>query len=59
MAPGTPPSSDSGGGGAALLDIVVSQRDRFRQRVTQLEEAKGKSVEAQVEEAERDFRRSG
>ena len=32
-----------GGGGAAggLLEIVVSQRDRFRQRAMQLEEEKG------------------
>lgn len=32
----------SGGGSSALLDIVVSQRDRFRLRVTQLEEEAGK-----------------
>jgi hypothetical protein len=29
-----------GGGGGSLLDIVVSQRDRFRQRMVQLEEEK-------------------
>lgn len=48
--PGTPDPSghtspsegallDSGAGG--LLEIVVSQRDRFRQRAVQLEEEKG------------------
>lgn len=48
--PGTPDPSDhpspsdgamldSGAGG--LLEIVVSQRDRFRQRAQQLEEDKG------------------
>ncbi|GLC42313.1 hypothetical protein PLESTB_000660600 [Pleodorina starrii] len=31
---------DGGGGGGSLLDIVVSQRDRFRQRMVQLEEEK-------------------
>ncbi|MEW5303762.1 MAG: hypothetical protein WDW36_006421 [Sanguina aurantia] len=30
--------SGGGGGGGSLLDIVVSQRERFRLRVTQLEE---------------------
>lgn len=30
-----------GAGGQQLLDIVVSQRDRFRQRMAQLEEEKG------------------
>lgn len=41
LAPSTPDSGGEGGGGGALLDIVVSQRDRFRQRVLQLEEEKG------------------
>ena len=50
--PGTPDPSghsshsegallDSGAGG--LLEIVVSQRDRFRQRAVQLEEEKGEA----------------
>ncbi len=34
-----------GPGGGGLLEIVVSQRDRFRQRATQLEEEKGQAAE--------------
>ncbi|GIL61750.1 hypothetical protein Vafri_16138, partial [Volvox africanus] len=30
----------AGGGGGSLLEIVVSQRDRFRQRMVQLEDEK-------------------
>jgi hypothetical protein len=41
LAPPTPDSS--GGGSGALLDIVVHQRDRFRQRVAQLEDEKSES----------------
>jgi len=45
LMPGTPDAADGGSldsQAASMLDIVVSQRDRFRQRVTQLEEEKGK-----------------
>ncbi|KAG2488575.1 hypothetical protein HYH03_012894 [Edaphochlamys debaryana] len=35
----------AGGDGGSLLDIVVSQRDRFRQRMVQLEEEKGQLSE--------------
>lgn len=42
LAPSTPDSHGSESTGAGgMLDIVVSQRDRFRTRVTQLEEEKG------------------
>jgi homeobox protein cut-like len=40
-------------GGEGLLDIVVSQRDRFRARLAQVEEEKG-ALEAQVQVGGRD-----
>jgi homeobox protein cut-like len=46
LAPPTPDSS--GGGSGALLDIVVHQRDRFRQRVAQLEDEKSEWVRKRV-----------
>ncbi len=40
-AAGASSGDPSGAGGGGLLEIVVSQRDRFRQRMAQLEEEKG------------------